>query len=75
MTALIQGMASPVATQPQAARSKPGRVFNWVMKVNDWRFRQASRRQFKKLDSRLLEDIGISAQIADIESNKPFWRA
>ncbi|EEW25548.1 DUF1127 domain-containing protein [Rhodobacter ferrooxidans] len=39
-----------------------------------WAARQDSRRALAQLDPHLLRDIGLSAQDAGMESEKPFWR-
>ena len=36
--------------------------------------RQATRRALDRLDARLLDDIGITAQEARTEAAKPFWQ-
>ena len=50
-----------------------------IVKVYDlcstWSKRSSQRRALKNLDSRLLQDIGISHDQAIIEQNKPFWVA
>ena len=37
------------------------------------RERQRQRRRLRDLDDRLLADIGLTRQQADIEAGKPFW--
>ncbi|MCW8886728.1 MAG: DUF1127 domain-containing protein [Motiliproteus sp.] len=37
--------------------------------------RYRTRRQLRDLDDHLLKDIGISRHQAQLESEKPFWRA
>lgn len=36
--------------------------------------RQQQRRQLLTLDAHLLDDIGVTAEMARKEGNKPFWR-
>ncbi len=38
-----------------------------------WRNRAVSRRQLSRLDSRMLNDIGLSDFDAKLEAAKPFW--
>jgi len=44
-----------------------------IKMLETWRLRQKSRAQFAGLDSRVLQDSGISEAHRFIESNKPFW--
>jgi|GEM_PF-1959268 len=46
---------------------------NFLSLLQLWRHRYRSRQQLKTLTSEHLNDIGISAQQALIESQKPFW--
>ena len=39
-----------------------------------WHRRAQSRIALSKLDQHLLDDIGISAQAAKSEADKPFWK-
>lgn len=41
--------------------------------VSLWRSRYQERRALKKLDDRMLNDIGITRDQALEEANKPFW--
>ena len=38
------------------------------------RSRSRQREQLKTLEPRLLKDIGLTAQEAEFEANKPFWK-
>jgi len=40
-----------------------------------WRARLAERRHLGRLDAHLLDDIGIDADKARREADKPFWQA
>ena len=40
-----------------------------------WRQRARSRRHLRRLDERLLRDIGVDRLEAQDEARKPFWRA
>ncbi len=42
--------------------------------VTTWRRRRRQRDDLKKLDERLLNDIGVSRGDAEAEWRKPFWR-
>ena len=39
-----------------------------------WSERATSRAELRKLDERLLRDIGLDPMTAECESNKPFWQ-
>ena len=39
-----------------------------------WMQRSKQRKQLARLDARMLSDIGISAEQAKTEINKPFWK-
>lgn len=39
-----------------------------------WDLRYKGRRALRDLDPHLLRDIGLTAQSAEVESSKPFWR-
>lgn len=39
-----------------------------------WRRRARDRRELLRLDTRLLRDIGVTADEARCEATKPFWR-
>jgi len=43
--------------------------------VGIWRNRMRQRHDLRELDTRQLRDIGLSRSDAEIECNKPFWRA
>lgn len=40
-----------------------------------WFLQGRARQQLRQLDDYTLRDIGISRYDAEIESNKPFWKA
>ncbi len=40
-----------------------------------WQRRREQRRYLLSLDDRLLRDIGLTRVEAEIEADKPFWRA
>ena len=42
--------------------------------IRAWADRQVTRRALDRLDARLLDDIGITAQEARVEAAKPFWQ-
>jgi uncharacterized protein YjiS (DUF1127 family) len=44
-----------------------------ISKITFWQQRSKQRSQLKDLESRLLSDIGLTAEQANIEANKPFW--
>lgn len=45
-----------------------------LKRVVRWRERARQRRALANLDWRLLRDIGLTAEQALLEANKPFWR-
>jgi uncharacterized protein YjiS (DUF1127 family) len=59
------GILHGVAIKPLASGQMP------VMRL--WWQRFSSRRALRKLDARLLGDIGIDPAVAAREVNKPFW--
>jgi uncharacterized protein YjiS (DUF1127 family) len=50
------------------------RTLLWPAVRQAWR-RYHSRQRIANLDSHLLRDIGVSFAEAEVEANKPFWRA
>lgn len=42
--------------------------------LNIWINRSRQRKQLGKLDDRLLKDIGLTREQAQIEISKPFWK-
>lgn len=49
-------------------------LFRLAQTVADWEDRRLTRRRLATLDAHLLADIGLSAEAADAECAKPFWR-
>lgn len=51
---------------------------DWIKRLNKmltlWLHRIAQRKQLRQLDERMLNDIGITAEQAAQEFNKPFWK-
>jgi uncharacterized protein YjiS (DUF1127 family) len=43
-------------------------------RIRQWRQRSRSRRHLRRLDERLLRDIGVDRLEAQDEARKPFWR-
>ncbi|MDW3222715.1 MAG: DUF1127 domain-containing protein [Paracoccaceae bacterium] len=50
-------------------RISGNRVMSLIALVGLWR----SRRALARLDTRALEDIGVTRNAADLEANRPFW--
>jgi uncharacterized protein YjiS (DUF1127 family) len=46
-----------------------------VAVLYEWQERASTRHRLMTLDERMLKDIGLSADIAEREGRKPFWRA
>ncbi len=47
---------------------------NLIQRITLWAHLWRSRRTLARLDYDLLEDLGLTAQVADREASKPFWR-
>ncbi len=48
---------------------------NAIETLTLWQRRREQRRYLLSLDDRLLRDIGLSRVEAEVEADKPFWRA
>ena len=48
---------------------------NVIETLTLWQRRREQRRYLLALDDRLLRDIGLSRVQAEVEADKPFWRA
>jgi uncharacterized protein YjiS (DUF1127 family) len=46
----------------------------WAYVFRIWRERVRQREALKRLDDRLLDDVGLSREQARRETAKPFWR-
>jgi uncharacterized protein YjiS (DUF1127 family) len=65
----------PQFTQRATARQTGLRMFRKLMAlIALWRCRARSRRQLAGMNSRGLQDIGVTPWDAFREANKPFWR-
>ena len=53
---------------------QPFRLSQLAHRIRVMRHRSLQREQLKALEPRLLKDIGLTAQEAEIEANKPFWK-
>ncbi len=45
-----------------------------IRKAEFWANRSRQRKQLARLDGRLLADVGITQEQANVEISKPFWR-
>ena len=61
----------PEADLIRAFASHSGR---WTYAFRIWRERVHQREALKRLDDRLLDDVGLSREQARRETAKPFWR-
>lgn len=52
-----------------------GHSWQWLETALGWYDRQRERRQLAGLDERMLKDIGISRDLVEAETRKPFWTA
>ncbi|HVH74031.1 MAG TPA: DUF1127 domain-containing protein [Stellaceae bacterium] len=58
-----------------APRVAKGWMIRALATVREWRRRAKGRGELRRLDDRMLSDIGISRAEADFLSQIPFWRA
>ena len=49
-------------------------VMQMIRKAKFWANRSRQRKQLARLDARLLADVGITQEQANVETSKPFWR-
>jgi len=68
----VPNQCDGVRSPAESLRSLANRLRLCVRQA-DQRLRQ--RRALARLDARLLRDIGVTAEQAERESSKPFWRA
>ena len=63
-------MAHSIVATPRGALVKTA-----LQTISVWKFFELARqrRQLKQLDARLLADIGVGANAAKTEANRPFW--
>lgn len=65
-------------TKPYASSSLPSRALNArtsvFRKLALWARRRRSRAALGVLDAHLLRDIGLNAQSARLEAERPFWQ-
>ncbi len=59
------------ARAPRGMRRLPVRFFDLLL---TWRERAAQRQALRRLDDRILRDIGASRADVERECRKPFWR-
>lgn len=52
-----------------------GLVRDAFVLLTQWQKRHNERRQLSRLDSRLLDDMGVTQVERDLEVMKPFWKA
>ena len=57
-----------------ALRARPGVVARLIQTVTIVVTRRRDRQRLGRLDAHLLRDIGLDAQDARRESDKPFWQ-
>lgn len=50
-------------------------VFALAVTILKWEQRQQTRRMLKRLDARMLDDIGLTHHEAELEYKKTFWKA
>ena len=55
-------------------RARPGIVARLIQSVTTVATRRRDRQRLGQLDAHLLRDIGLEAQDARRESDKPFWQ-
>lgn len=69
--------ASPMVTQPSIATpfiTKPsGSAARLLKTISIWMQRSRQRKHLAQLDKHLLDDIGLTEEMAAKEIAKPFW--
>lgn len=65
-TSVFRSMTVP--TLSRMVQATAARVMEWTARAN-------SRKGLGRLDSRLLQDIGVDAATAQHQATLPFWRA
>ena len=48
-------------------------VMAFALTIGRWEMRFRTRKALKKLDARLLQDVGLDREQARVEWDKPFW--
>jgi len=75
-TYVINGQhgTSVKSAAPRAMTGISAVTLRLLATLSAWQERANSRRELLRLDSRALNDIGISRADAEHEADKPFWR-
>jgi uncharacterized protein YjiS (DUF1127 family) len=68
----LEMLMRPLST-PQYHSNPAGR-HGWLWTIATWYMRARQRQALRLLDSRLLDDIGVSEDERRQELAKPFWR-
>lgn len=67
----VKDIASFATGAPRRLRRLPVRFFDLLL---TWRDRVSQRQALRRLDDRMLRDIGASRADVERECRKPFWR-
>lgn len=68
-------LLNPVVETRNRTRSGPSVTIKVVLNtVKIWFERSESRRQLRRLNDRMLTDVGLSREQAQFEASKSFWQ-
>ncbi len=59
---------------PTCEAPKGFSIVQMIRKAKFWADRSKQRKQLARLDARLLADVGLTQEQANVEISKPFWR-
>jgi uncharacterized protein YjiS (DUF1127 family) len=75
MTVIIDHAIAGAAGEHSETRlDVSGKMASLVAKIGQWNDRQRQRQALLDLDSRLLQDIGVTVAQARSETDKRFWK-
>jgi uncharacterized protein YjiS (DUF1127 family) len=66
--------AVPSSFTPDSEQAAPCPCDGWIARLCRMAKRRRQRRALGELDERLLRDVGIAAEDARTEADKPFWK-
>lgn len=76
---MCEASAAFVAPQTRSPVREPGQalrrvVLHIITTLRTWQERACQRQALRRLDERMLRDIGLTRADVEIEVNKPFWK-
>lgn len=74
MAIIMSGILQALSLDRLLALLAGRRVTRGTDALAVWTARQRSRAALARLDAHMLRDIGLSAEMAETEAQKPFWR-